>query len=242
MLFVSVVLNTGKQTISEVSSIFYELLNGLSKVSPHFDSPLLRKEKFEDLRIDLIEDKKNVVIKLKNAILEFSKDDILKNEGELNPGFNYSRDFGFSILVQYRNQNQEISFTGKLGSNSVNALGQLSNNGFEVDGQFANGILKGLISTSLVRHGVIKTSDVKFLKACRPYKYPLGLITYFSNESEWKIPDDLEGIEYEHTDKGKYLISTKEEFTNDPEKYEAHKRKLLDVMEEIKRRVPEYGK
>ncbi len=56
------------------------------------------------------------------------------------------------------------------------------------------------------------------------------------------MPDDLKGIEYEHTDKGKYLILTREDFTADKEIYEAHKQKLLKLMEEIKRSVPDYSK
>jgi hypothetical protein len=242
MLKVNVVLNTGKQTIRESSHCLYRLLKGLSKVNSFFHCPLLRHEGFEDVLIDFNLDQEEITSSIEKTILEFLKSDILRNDGEPNPDFDYSRDFGFSVLVQYKNQNQEISFTGKLGSSSVNALGQLSNNGFAVDIQIGNEIFRGLIDTGLVKHGVIKLSDVKFLKACRPYKYPLGVITYFSNESEWQIPNDLEGIKYEHTDNGKYLILPREDFATDPEKYEVDKQKLLELMEEIKRRVPEYGK
>lgn len=93
-----------------------------------------------------------------------------------------------------------------------------------------------------VDHSVIKIFDRDLNKVARGYKAPLGWITYFSNDYETPIPDDLEGIEYEYTDNGKYLILSREDITTDPEKYEAGKQKLLEVMEEIKRRVPEHGK
>lgn len=242
MLSVSVVLNKERESIKKASDTLYKLLKGLATVDSFCDSPLLRQEGFKDVSIDLSVNKEGTLDIIEKTILEFSKGDILKHEGESNPDINYSRDFGFSVLIQYKSRNQELSFTGKLGSNSVNALGQLSNNGFTVDSQVGNKIFRGLIDTGLVKYGVIKFSDVKFLKACRPYKYPLGWITYFSNDYEIPIPDDLEGIEYEHTDNGKYLILTREDFATDNETYEAHKQKLLEVMEEIKRRVPEYGK
>ena len=92
------------------------------------------------------------------------------------------------------------------------------------------------------RQGGVHFLGSSFLEITKAFKKPLGWITYFSNDYEIPIPDNLEGIEYEHTDKGKYLILTREDFTTDKEAYEAHKQKLLEVMEEIKRRVPEYGK
>jgi hypothetical protein len=81
-----------------------------------------------------------------------------------------------------------------------------------------------------------------FFEATKQFKRPLGWITYFSNDCKPEIPNDLKGIEYEFTDKGKYLILTREDFTADKETYEAHKQKLLNLMDEIKNRVPEYSK
>jgi len=242
MFKIGIVFKTGKQTISEVSNTIYCILQGLSNVDPFFKHPLLRQEKFEDVKIDLSAGK-NVVLKtLASTIIDFSKGDILKYEKESNPTDNYSRDFGFSILIQYKDQGREISFTGKLGSNSVNGLGQLSNNGYIISLEFGQKILRALIDSCDVQTGVLKLSDLDFLKASKPFKYSLGWITFFSNDYKLQIPDDLEGIEYEHTDKGKYLILTREDFTTNKETYEAHKQKLLNLMEEIKRRVPEYSK
>lgn len=92
-----------------------------------------------------------------------------------------------------------------------------------------------------VDYSMIKIFDRDINKLSRGYKAPLGWITYFSNDYEMPIPDDLEGIEYEHTENGKYLILTRENPIT-PEVIEINKEKLLGVMEEIKKRVPEYGK
>ncbi|MGB3467724.1 MAG: hypothetical protein WBA74_20730 [Cyclobacteriaceae bacterium] len=93
-----------------------------------------------------------------------------------------------------------------------------------------------------VDHSVIKVFDRELNKTARSYKAPLGWITYFSNDYEIPIPDDLEGIEYEYTDKGKYLILTRENIAKDEAKLEEAKQKLLKTMQEIADRVPEYKK
>ncbi|MDO6760673.1 hypothetical protein Q4566_10720 [Tamlana sp. 2_MG-2023] len=93
----------------------------------------------------------------------------------------------------------------------------------------------------LVDYSVIKISDRDINKSVRGLKTPLGWITYFSNDYEIPIPDYLEGIEYEHTDNGKYLILTRENPIA-PELLETIKEKLINLMGEIKERVPEYSK
>ncbi|MGB3468118.1 MAG: hypothetical protein WBA74_22725 [Cyclobacteriaceae bacterium] len=93
-----------------------------------------------------------------------------------------------------------------------------------------------------VDYSVIKISERDINKVARGFKAPLGLITYFSNDYEIPIPDDLEGIEYEHTDKGKYLILTRENVAEDEAKLEKAKQKLLKTMQEIADKVPEYIK
>ena len=66
-------------------------------------------------------------------------------------------------------------------------------------------------------------------------------MTYFSNDFVPPIPNDLEGVEYEFTEKGKYLsVISKEDYRE--EDIEIYKEKLLKVMEQINQRVPEYVK
>jgi len=130
-----------------------------------------------------------------------------------------------------------------MGSNQSNGIGTISFSKSETkDFDWYFTLLKGISEGFITNYSKIGFIDTPFNQNCKSYKSPLGWITYFSNDYEIPIPDDLEGIEYEHTDKGKYLILTREDFTTDKETYEAHKQKLLDVMAEIKERVPEYGK
>ncbi len=232
--------NTGKQAIGDLSSVLYKIMIDLKSVDTFFDTPILSEEKFDDVEIDLSLAADTVVSNISNTILTFHKRDILKYEKEDISSISYSRDFGFRILLGYKEDKSEISFTCNLGSSSINSIGQLSSNGFELTRELGETILRKLTTDNDLKvvRGAVKVSDIDFLRASKPYVYSLGLITYFSSEYEVPIPDDLEGMEYEYTDKGKYLSLAKVYLVDEEKK----KQKLLEIMEEIKRRIPEYSK
>lgn len=187
---------------------------------------------------DLLSKEEAVKI-ISSTILNFSKYEIAKYEKEQNPTIEYSRDFGFSFVRSY---GQAMFFYIITGCSTANGLSLLSYNSNNSSFEYYYSILRAIVTGSNVISGAVGIRDLPFQKSCKNIIAPLGWITYFSRSFKPEIPDDLEGIEYEHTDKGKYLILTRENFTTDKEIYEAHKQKLLNLMEEIKRRVPEYSK
>lgn len=94
-----------------------------------------------------------------------------------------------------------------------------------------------------VEYSALKISDRPLNRIARAFKAPLGYITYFSNDYELDIPNDLEGVEYEHTEKGKYLILTRDNLTfEDESEIKLYSDKLANLMETIADRVPEYKK
>ena len=93
-----------------------------------------------------------------------------------------------------------------------------------------------------VDRSVIKVSTRDFRAVSRKYRAPLGWINYFSDDSEWQIPDDLEGIEYEKVEGGKYLIVSRENIGSSPDQFEAAAKKLARLMEDLGDRVPRYKK
>ncbi|MFQ3575696.1 MAG: hypothetical protein SNJ77_04600 [Cytophagales bacterium] len=230
----------GKKSIIEVSYDLWDLLKALSQIDDSFLVPTLSKENQKDVSFRTDELSKEEAVKIiSSTILNFSEYDIAKYEKEQNPTIEYSRDFGFSFVLTY---GQVMSFNIIIGCSSANGLSVLSYNSNNNSFEWYYSVLKAIITGSNATRGAIGIRDLPFQKACRNLAAPLGWITYFSNSFKPEIPNNLEGIEYEFTDKGKYLILTREDFTTDKETYEAHKQKLLNVMEEIKRRVPEYGK
>lgn len=237
---ISINLPIIKKSIEEISKDIYQILLSLSNTDELFTTPYLRSESFNDVVIRLNQSKENEIKTIAEAILSFSGPDIKKYEKVENVNFSYSRDIGFSVVLEYRHKNETISFLVKLGSVSANGINTLSYQGKKLSISRGEKVLKTLIDSSSTLLGSLKITDTNFLKLSKIYKYPLGLITYFSNDYELKIPDDLIGLEYEYTNKGKYLILTREDFTADTETFQHYKNKLLNIMEEIKNRVPEF--
>lgn len=233
--------NYEKLTIKECAFKLKNILTSLSESNELFSNVALSKEDSSEVKIDIENTaSRDVIDILSNTILDFSKADILKNEKESNPTLEYSRDFGFSFVIKYYKDDKIlISFNVIIGSSNSGGISSLNIScDFDFDWFFS--VLKALAVEAFV--GSIGIRDLPFNKACKQYKIPLGWITYFSKDCEVPIPDDLEGVEYENTDKGKYLILTRDNITKDAETFQFNKNKLLDVMEEIKRRVPEYSK
>jgi hypothetical protein len=233
-----------KQSIIEISVHLWSILKALASVDDLFLRPVLSKENYEDVCLEISQVSKETAVKqISSAILEFSKSDILQYEKEKDPSINYSRDFGFSLVISYRvNEENVISFVPRMGSIQANGIGTLSfAKNFQKDFLWYHSVLRSIV-TNDASWGAVGLRETPFNKSCKNIIAPLGWITYFSKDFKPEIPNDLQGIEYEHTDTGKYLILTREDFTTDKETYEAHKQKLLNLMEEIKRRVPGYSK
>ncbi len=177
---------------------------------------------------------------LSKAILDYSLSDIRSNDGIDNPKTDYSRAYGFTFAINFSDY---VTLTFKMGSSQSNGIGTISfSKSMTKSFDWYFTLLKGVSEGFRTTYSKIGFIETLFNQNCKSYKFPLGWITYFSNDHELQIPNELEGVEYEFTDIGKYLILTREDFTTDKETYEAHKQKLLNVMEEIKRRLPEYGK
>ena len=181
---------------------------------------------------------------LADEILNQNIEDIRKQDKIENPGIDYSRDASILFSLEAKTGEETlITLNFSFGTKIKSSIGAIAINKYCFDGyDKVKSFLNAEITVFNVIYSTLKIRERDFTRKTRAFKVPLGWITYFSHDYEIPIPDDLEGIEYEHTDKGKYLILTREDFTTDKETYEAHKQKLLDVMEEIKRRVPEYGK
>jgi len=184
---------------------------------------------------------------LGNEILNQNIDDIRKMDKVENPNIHFSMD---KTIISFALESKigedtlaTLDFCFTISKNLKSSIGSIVVNQNCFDGfEKAIFFLESAIESFSVNYSTIKVSDRDINKAVRGYKVPLGWITYFSNDYEIPIPDDLKGIEYKHTEKGRYLILTREYIAADSEKLETYKQKLLEIMEEIKRRVPEYSK
>ncbi|MGB3464739.1 MAG: hypothetical protein WBA74_05705 [Cyclobacteriaceae bacterium] len=225
-------------SVLESSEQIFKLLKSLYEVEKRFENPTLSKLKYDDVVISLKNTSEvEIISNISQTILNFSKDDIQKYEDENRLSVEYSRDIGFSFVLRY---NDLATFNIIIGSSIAGGIATTKLSIANMSWYFK--LLKGVIEVSSVIEGAIELQDMTFSKSLRVYRAPLGLITYFSNDYEIPIPDDLEGIEYEYTDKGKYLILTQENIAKDEAKLEEAKQKLLKTMQAIADRVPEYKK
>lgn len=226
-------------SIKESSIKLLKILRSLSKVDQIFFKPNLSKGTHDSITVDLenVSDV-NAIDLISQTILTFSKSDILKYEKAENVTIDYSRDFGFSFVLTYENA---IAFNVVVGSSNAGGIATLSIKRYFDFNEYFN-VLKALVNEADALRGAVSISELSFNRICRSFKAPLGWITYFSNNCDVSIPNNLDDVEYQYTDKGKYLILTRSDITTDPESYELSKTRLLNIMTEIKQKVPSYGK
>lgn len=234
-----------RENIALIAQRTIKLFRKLGSADPIFFSPyFIGKNDNDKYSLDITSKDSESI--LADLILRFAEGSINDYEKVSNPTIEFSRGFGFVNLYDfYHNGKHCFSVSTNFGSSSG---GGASIKHFNKEKDFSfnwyNLIFKALVEETEELSGIVSISNKSFIDLVTPLqiRFPLGWITYFSNDYEIQIPNDLEGIEYEFTEKGKYLILTREDFTINKEAYEAHKQKLLKVMEEIKHRVPEYGK
>ena len=240
-------LKQENKSIFEVSELLINVLVKLSEYDKIFLKFVYSKQGFEDNTIDLSElDIQLAKKRLADIILYSNLTDIQKHEKVKNPDVYFKRDFGFLHLIKFSIKNEEqFTISGNIGTKNYPSFRIEHFYGKkEYSFHWYNNILKCIIDYFEPIYAAVTIRLTSFIDIFSKLnvKHPLGWITYFSNDYELQIPDDLEGIEYEHTEKGKYLILTREDFTVSKEAYEEQRDKLLKIMQEIKRRVPEYSK
>jgi len=243
IFYIDALLLNEKKSINELSNQLIGLLKELSEVDSVFNSFKYSEQGYPNTVFNL--EQVGVKEELAKTILDSNKADIKQYEKEENPTLEFSRDFGFSHLFSFNIDKKKVfSATGNLATNNYPSF-RLEY--FDMDSQYPISwyadVLKCLVKNLSPIQAGIMIKLPAFVEQWNglKIKQPFGWLTYFSNDNEIQIPDDLEGVEYEHTDKGKYIILTREDFTVSKEAYEVQRDKLLAIMQEVKERVPAYS-
>ncbi len=245
IFYIDFLLKNEKKSISELSNQLINIFKELSVIDNVFSSFKYMNKDFEKkISIESL-DIKQAKNELAKVILESNKSDIKRYEKVEKPTLEYSRDFGFSHTIQfYLNKRKCFSITGNIATNNYPYFRLDS---FDKDSQFTfewyEKVTRCIVKTlNPINASIIIRLDSFFDKYVDlKVKCCFGWLTYFSNDNEIQIPDDLEGVDYERTEKGKYIILTREDFTVNKEAYEVQRDKLLAIMKEVKERVPEYS-
>jgi hypothetical protein len=229
----------GHLTIMDAAIMLYDWLEGLSNFDPMFSGPFLERKK--DIEVDLSPDKKNETIKLlAEHILRETRHDIEFYEKEKNPDYNYVyRQRSYSLFIKYKHFD-------KILARGVVYLGASWFKGFYINSiEDDNKMYKWYFNLMEFMIDLLNATyaNINIKKSIDEYyklklDYTLTYISYFSNDFEHTIPDDIEGVEYIHKEKGKYLITTREDFLKDKESFLHHKEKILQIGKELAERVP----
>ena len=74
----------------------------------------------------------------------------------------------------------------------------------------------------------------------RKYKFPIGWINYFPDDSSNIVPTGINDVVFEKTETGTFVVVSMESLNLDEENIEAYKSKVLDIMKMIAEIDPSY--
>ncbi len=227
------------KSIKTISSELMDLIFHLKNTAP-FDRVLYASD--ADSRIISIQDKSVAISELSQCILSTYKGDIKRISNEENIDANFSWDEGFRVSIVLEAEGEPcFSITGQLGCKSFPEI-NFENFKKEYSFDWYYLTLKTIVQLFNPKSASIDLNVPAFRQLVNEIEVwpPLGWVTYFSSDY-LNVPDDLEGIEYEHVEKGKYLILTKEDFTVCKEAFQEQRDRLVDLMKTLKSRVPAYS-
>jgi len=242
----SFILANQRLSIQELSFKLISLLEILRLEDEVFSKFKVSALHFKSVDFDL--EKLNFdekVLKLSKTILQFNLSDIRQYEKEESPTTDFSRELGFRVLMDFdEKKKKHFSITGNLASSQWNSLAiehfPLENSDYDF-GWYLN-ILRKINDFLTPKYSGVNIILPQYTEMYLPLKvvYPLGWITYFSNESNIKMPT-VDGFEIIQDEKGQYIIATREDFTQSKADFFAMKEKLIDGMKILKNTCEEYS-
>lgn len=240
-----IILKKNRYTIIEIACLVIKYYKKLERIDNAYSSIRILSEKPSLYPIIKVDDSNSCKL-LASEILNQNAKHIANQDKVVNPDIHFFMDkavISFSLEVKKNDVNfltLNFSFSTSIiiGSKiGIIVANEEAFNSFKKIQLF----LDSCNTSFEVEQSAMKIFDRELNKRNRNYKFHIGLLTYFSNNFRISIPDNLEGIKYQFTESGKFLsVVDEDEFKiSDVDIYKA---KILKVMEEIERRLPEYLK
>ncbi len=239
-----VILEEGSFSILEIAELIVGFYKGLSECDSNYNHVYTISEKTPLHEIIDVQDANSIHL-LAEELLHQNIDDIRKIDGVENPDQNYRRgkNGGLSLGLQTKAEGETFITLNFSFYPNQSAVGSIAVNELCFDSYVkAMDFLEIANSSFLVKYSVIKIMDRSLNKVARGYLFPLGWITYFSESLNDLIPDGLEGVSYECSDRGKYVILSKESISVDSDKLDSGKEVLIKCMKQIEEQNPAYSK
>lgn len=236
-----------KLSIRSIAKQFYSLCLQLGKIDKRFYDlrvcVSLRSGKTESLNL-LQYNESEAIDKIANSYLRSELSDIKHFDKELSPTVDFERDFGFRFVMRFGVEPNDLQISTRFGGIGHTSIDITINNEskYEQDFEWYYSILKTVTAFFPTKWACVRISMISFVEEFAKYNYPLGWITYFSNDIEISIPDDINEIECEFIKNGKYLILTRNDFTVSKEIFVKEKEKLFATMIQLGEKVSGYKK
>lgn len=243
---VSFVLPKQRLSIRETATKLVLLINILRNEDEDFTKFKISKLNFKSQEFDLSDDLfEKVVLKLSETILKFELSDIKHYEKEENSTIDFSRSHGFFVSLEFmKGGKKHFNIFCNLSSDQRNSFA-IENFPFENSDYNFNWYFNILRKTNQFLKPEYSGVNIILSQYMEMYWslkiiYPLGWITYFSNESKIKMPSN-EGFELIQEESGQYVIVTQEDFTQSKENFFEVKDKLIAGMKLLKNTFSEYS-
>ncbi|WP_164121795.1 hypothetical protein [Sphingobacterium sp. xlx-130] len=242
----SFVLSPEVLTIKETAIKIISLLDILRSYDEVFSKFTYSKLDFPRTDFNLTKDDLNELVdKLSDTMLSMNLSDIQQYNNVINPIINFGRDFGFSFLLDFDDTSKKhFSITGNISSSKFSSFSikhfPFENSDYDFDWYFS--VLKLINMNLRPLYSGVKITIEQYMDLYLPLKikYPLGWITYFSDDSKIKTPDDI-GFEVLKVEGGCYIIATRNDFTQSKEEFLEIKDKLIEATKKLKKYSPEYS-
>lgn len=242
-------LSEEKLSIKETALKLISLLELLRIGDDVFAKFKVSKLHFKSVEFDLNNGTiESNVQKLAETLLTFEYADFSQSEKDTIPTIDFTRELGFMFLLEFKKKNkQHFVITGSMGVTFNPLWNSLSIQNFPIENSDYdfNWYFKVLKTSNIYLQPINSSIRIILDQYMEKYwelkiKYPLGWITYFSKESNIKMPTDI-GFEVIQEDKGQYVIAAREDFTTSKESFFAMKEKLIDGMKVLKSTCIEYS-
>ncbi len=240
-----VTLEKKRYTIIEIACLVVEFYKKLERIDNAYSSIRIISEKPSLYPLIKVDDSNSCKL-LASEILNQNIEHIANQDKVENPDVHFLMDkavISFSLEAKSNDVNLltlNFSFSTSIFVGSKIGIIVASKEAFNTFEKVK--LFLDTCNTSFeVEQSAMKIFDRELNKRNRSYKFHLGFVTYFSKNFGISIPDNLEGIEYQFTERGKFLsVVCEDEFKESD--VDIYKEKLLKVMEQIESRVPEYLK
>ena len=180
---------------------------------------------------------------LAHQIIEYARDDIAKNDKELNPDLDFARQIGFRKFLNFPKKKGRFEGSFGLGNGLTNVfnISFINVNGAadkHFDFIWYEKVLKCVIDYFDPDYSSLIFGNMKYYEMKEEVGMPVlaGWITYFKDGAEILVPDNMEGATVEQYKNGKLVVLSRDEADYYNLTAEQKRDVVLKIMKQLKQK------